>query len=325
MDETIKQKLTRIEQAMKDLAIPREPSGLYEPVTYCLQNGGKRIRPLMTLLACELFGGDERLAMQPALGLELFHNFTLMHDDIMDQAPVRRGMPSVYSKWNINTAILSGDVLFSLACRLMTQVPDQYLRPVMDLFHQTVVEVCEGQQMDMDFETAPGVTEDEYLEMIRLKTAVLPAACLKTGAILAGASPEDAQLISQFGELTGMAFQLKDDWLDAFGDEKVFGKKTGGDIAANKKTWLYIAACEQGGDAQRKALQALYQGSPAHREEKVARVTALFRSLGVDRLSLEKMKSYQSKAMHCLDQIKVPARQKQHLTSLAAYLLEREM
>lgn len=317
--------LTRIEQAMKNLAIPREPAGLYDPVSYCLQNGGKRIRPLMTLLACKLFGGDERLAMQPALGLELFHNFTLMHDDIMDQAPVRRGMPSVHSKWNINTAILSGDVMFSLACRLMTQVPDPYLRPVMDLFHQTVVEVCEGQQMDMEFETAPCVTENEYLEMIRLKTAVLPAACLKTGAILAGASPEDAQLISQFGELTGMAFQLKDDWLDAFGDEKVFGKKTGGDIAANKKTWLYITACAQGGDAQKKALQELYLDLSADREEKVARVTGLFRSLQVDRLSLEKMKAYQSEAMRCLEQVNVPAHQKQHLTSLAAYLLEREM
>jgi geranylgeranyl diphosphate synthase type II len=308
---------------MAETRLDKEPRGLYEPIEYCLKNGGKRIRPLMTLLGCEMFGGRAEEALSPAIGLELFHNFTLMHDDIMDQAPIRRGQPAVHVKWDTNTAILSGDVLFARAYEYMLDVPDHCLRQVMELFSRTVIEVCEGQQYDMDFEKTGRVTEAEYLEMIRLKTAVLPAACLKAGAIVAGAPAVDAEKIYRFGESVGLAFQLRDDWLDAFGDEALFGKKSGGDIVANKKTWLYIKAWELSAPAQRQELDRAYSGAISDPDTKIGRVMGIFNSLGIRELAIQAMETHYQRAFEALDAIEAPAGPKENLRMLAQSLFDR--
>lgn len=306
-----------------DLAgVPRE---LYQPLAYCLENGGKRIRPAMTLLACQMFGGDIEKAVHPAIGLELFHNFTLMHDDIMDGAPIRRGLPSVHAKWDVNTAILSGDVMFAIAGQYMTRVDDAYLRPVMETYHKTAIEVCEGQQYDMNFETCQSVSLDEYMEMIRLKTAVLPAACLKIGAMIAGADPADQEHIYRFGEYIGLAFQLRDDWLDAFGDEARFGKKNGGDIVANKKTWLYIKALELSNPAQRKNLLEAYSSRPADSALKISTVKDIFFALQIDKLGVEQMETYYHLAFNHLDRINTPDAGKENLRVFARMLFDREV
>ncbi len=305
------------------MGLDRQPGGLYEPVAYCLKNGGKRMRPVMTLLGCQLFGGDLEKAVSPALGLELFHNFTLMHDDIMDNAPLRRSQPTVHAKWGPNAAILSGDVMFALAYSHMLEVPDQYLRKVMELFNQTVIEVCEGQQYDMDFESMEHVSEADYLEMIRLKTAVLPAACLKTGAIIAGASDDNAQKLYRFGECVGLSFQLRDDWLDVYGEEAVFGKKSGGDIIANKKTWLTIKAFELAGPEQKDLLDKAFSGGITDPEEKVKQVKKIYEHLGIRELAIQKMEEYYRLAFEHLDGIAVAPEQKEGVATLAKNLLDR--
>lgn len=317
--------LRRISERIESLSLIREPRELYEPVDYCLKNGGKRMRPAMTLLGCQLFGGDPEKAINPAIGLELFHNFTLMHDDIMDNAPIRRGKPAVHTKWNANTAILSGDVMFALAGDYMTRVEDGHLREVMETYHKTVIEVCDGQQLDMNFEKRDSVRLDEYIEMIRLKTAVLPAACLKVGAIVAGAGEEDQEHLYRFGEYVGLAFQLKDDWLDVFGDEAKFGKKNGGDILANKKTWLYIKALELASEAQRRVLQGAYNNQVTDPEEKIRTVKNIFLDLQVDKLGVNQMEDYYDKAFRHLEQIAVPDEAKENLRALARSLFDREI
>lgn len=311
-------------QFIDQLDLSGEPAGLYAPVAYCLQNGGKRMRPVMTLLACDLFGGDIHDAMPAAVGLELFHNFTLLHDDIMDNAPLRRNRPTVHVKWDVNTAILSGDLMYALAYKYVGQVPDAALRPVIELFNKTVIEVCEGQQYDMDFEQRDDVSVEEYLKMIRLKTAVLPAACLQTGAIIAGASEKDQQTIYCFGEYIGLAFQLRDDWLDVYGDEALFGKKSGGDIIANKKTWLYIHALEMARDEHRKTLQAAFNGDIKDDDEKVKIVKDIYNHLDINALAQKSMKEYYIRAFDCLESIAVPKTRKQKLIDLAEMLLNRE-
>jgi geranylgeranyl diphosphate synthase, type II len=307
------------------LELVRPPRELYEPVEYCLRNGGKRMRPAMTLLACQMFDGDMEKAMNPAIGLELFHNFTLMHDDIMDNAPIRRGQPAVHTKWNATTAILSGDVMFALAGQYMTKVDDAHLRAVMEEYHKVVIEVCDGQQLDMNFETRQSVSLDEYIEMIRLKTAVLPAACLKVGAIVAGASPTDQEHIYRFGEYVGLAFQLKDDWLDAFGDEARFGKKSGGDILANKKTWLFIKALELSSPQQRNTLLSAYNNQISDPDQKIRTVKEIFLTLAIDKLGVKQMETYYEKAFHHLDSITTPEPAKENLRALARMLFDREI
>ncbi len=326
MNKTLQSYLEDISGEIRKLPLDGEPGELYKPVSYCLENGGKRIRPLMTLLGCELLGGDVKRAMPPALGLELFHNFTLMHDDIMDGAPVRRGKPTIHKKWSINTAILSGDVLFALACRYISKVPDSALRSVLDLFHQTVTEVCEGQQYDMVFETKKDVSVDEYVRMIRLKTAVLPAACLKTGAILAGAREVEQQKLYRFGEYIGLAFQLRDDWLDVYSDSTEFGKQTGGDIISNKKTWLYIQALAMAGAKQKEFLLDAFNrpGSVDDNTGKVEAVKKVYDSLGIGELAQEQMKEYYSKAFGYLDIVCVPDSGKENLRELAKNLFDRK-
>src|SRR5574344_397197 len=232
----------RINQYIKELAFSRKPQGLYNPIEYVLSPGGKRIRPVLMLMAYNLYRDDVEAIFGPATAIEVYHNYTLLHDDLMDRADMRRGKATVHKVWNDNAAILSGDAMLVLAYQYMARVKTDCLKPVMDLFSKTALEICEGQQLDMEFETRHDVTEEEALEMIRLKTSVLLAASLKIGALLGGASSADANALYDFGMHMGVAFQLKDDWLDVYGDPAVFGKKIGGDILCNKKTYMLIQA-----------------------------------------------------------------------------------
>jgi geranylgeranyl diphosphate synthase, type II len=315
----------QINQYLSDIDLSRRPSELYNPVAYCLGEGGKRIRPLMTMLACDMFGGNVNDSLPCAAGMEIFHNFTLMHDDIMDDAPIRRGKPSVYKKWNINTAILSGDVMFAMAVQQLAYTPTQYLKDVLDLFNKTVIEVCEGQQYDMNFENVDNVTEDDYINMIKLKTAVLPAACLKAGALIAGGSQHDADLLYNFGVNVGLAFQIMDDWLDIFGDEATFGKKTGGDIIANKKTWLYVKAFELANESQLRDLRNAFTNRIFNPEEKISMVKNVYLQESLDRKAQEKMEVYTGDAFAYLDRIDLPEENKSELRQLAMKLLSRKI
>ncbi|MFD2146371.1 polyprenyl synthetase family protein [Mucilaginibacter antarcticus] len=243
-----------IDKAVTELKYPDYPAELYDPIFYILSMGGKRMRPALLLMACDLFGGNVEKAMPPALAIEVFHNFTLMHDDIMDKAPLRRGRTTVHEKWNQNAAILSGDVMLIEGYKLMMQVEDRFLRVILDIFNNTAVGVCEGQQLDMDFEVRDDVKIDEYIYMIRLKTAVVLGGALKIGSILGGADMKDADLVAEFGENLGLAFQLQDDMLDVYGSPEKFGKQVGGDIIANKKTYLLIKALELADATQKTEL-----------------------------------------------------------------------
>lgn len=281
----------RIGKAFEEIRFPDEPVLLYDPVRYTLSLGGKRIRPLLCLAACDLFGGDIDNAIGPAIGLELFHNFTLLHDDIMDAAPLRRGKETVYKKWNTNVAILSGDTMFAIANRYMLKTRPEAIYTVADLFNKTAIEVCEGQQHDMDFEQRTDVSIPEYIEMIRLKTAVLLAASLKIGALTAGADAEKAEMIYQFGINTGIAFQIKDDWLDVFGSTEAFGKQSGGDIISAKKTFLYLKALELSGE-DAPGLKAVYTSKTLADTDKVARVKEIFGNLSIDKIALAEAEKY---------------------------------
>lgn len=314
-----------ITREIAGIDLNKQPEGLYAPVVYTLSLGGKRIRPALVLMATDMFGGDIHQAVGPALGIEVFHNFTLLHDDIMDKAPIRRGRPTVHVQWNDNSAILSGDLMQILAYQLVAKAPVAHLPEILNLFSQTAAEVCEGQQYDMDFEDRSQVEADEYLEMIRLKTAVLLACSLKTGAIIGGASAKDAQLLYDFGIHIGLAFQLKDDLLDVYGDEKTFGKKIGGDILCNKKTYLLIHALKLtvGEDAQalQKWLQTTEIDDP---QQKIDSVTGIYNRSGVRTICEDKMLSYYEKAIADLKQIDVPEENKRELLQLAAKLMDRK-
>jgi geranylgeranyl diphosphate synthase type II len=302
----------------------KEPRGLYEPIGYVLSLGGKRIRPALTLMSCDLFSDDVQVAVNTAIALEVFHNFTLLHDDIMDRADVRRGRPTVHKKWDDNTAILSGDVMQIASYQFIAKTPSQYLKPVLDLFSQTAAEICEGQQYDVDFENREVVKAEEYLEMIRLKTAVLLGCALKTGAWIGGAGEEDAQLLYDFGINIGLAFQLKDDLLDVYGDEKTFGKKIGGDILCNKKTYLLIHALELAkGDDVTELHNWLLNSDENLSEEKIKAVTSVFDRLGVKTICEDKMQFFYSKAIAKLDKVAVLDNKKQELRKLADKLMFR--
>lgn len=300
-----------------------EPKDLYEPIQYSLSQGGKRLRPLLALMASSVFGGDLSKVENPAIGLEIFHNFTLLHDDIMDQAPIRRGVPSVYKKWDTNTAILSGDTMFVLAYDYVTNSDPRFLVDVLRIFNQTAREVCEGQQYDMNYETQELVGVEDYVEMIRLKTAVLIAAALKIGAVTALASKEDAQNMYDFGINIGLAFQLRDDLLDAFGKQEVFGKPIGNDIVTNKKTYLYIMAYERANESQRAALDAAYAKND--RTEKVAGVMKLYNELDIREATEKMIENYYQKSLAFLDAVSVPQEQKAELYSFAKGLSLREV
>ncbi len=283
-------------------ALPAD--NLHSPISYILNLGGKRIRPVLLLLSANAFGKSSEKAMPAALAIELFHNFTLMHDDIMDAAPLRRGKATVHEKWNTNTAILSGDAMMIEAYKLLTLMPAAQLPEMLGLFNATAMEVCQGQQHDMDFEIRDNVSLQEYLDMIALKTAVLLGSSLKLGAIVGGAAPREADLLYTFGKMAGMGFQIQDDYLDAFGDALLVGKQTGGDILANKKTCLIIRAMEKASPAQRQELSALYFGRNQYKPEvKVAKVLELFHSLKIDEETLALSKSYFAQAEQALSEL----------------------
>lgn len=300
---------------------PAEPASLYEPNEYFLKIGGKRVRPVLCIMGNELFDDIKSDAWELATAIELFHNFTLIHDDIMDQAPLRRGMQTVPEKFGKNTAILSGDVMLVAAYDYISKLDVSFLRPVMTLFNKTAAEVCEGQQIDMDFETKEDVTFEQYLRMIELKTSVLLAASLKMGAIMGGAGERNQQLIYEFGKKLGLAFQVQDDYLDAFGDPSKFGKQVGGDILANKKTFLLIHALEAATPGQKKELKKLLSGNG---DDKVSKVTQLFHECGVDDWALQLKNQFLDEAFNHLEDIAVLSKRKEPLKELAYFLIKRE-
>lgn len=320
--ETIQQLKERFDAFMMGVDFQRSPDGLYEPVAYTVLQKGKRLRPMLCLLACDLFGGEYHEAKYPALALETAHNFTLIHDDIMDQAPIRRGKETVYKKWNTNQAILSGDAALVMAYDFATRTH----RPVevLSLMNQVLLEICEGQQMDMEFETREEVTIPEYLEMIRLKTAVLLATALQIGAVVADADEDGQHHLYDFGIGIGMAFQLQDDILDCYSDVAVFGKMRGGDILENKKTLMYLKALELASPEQRARLKSLFSGTVnINPQRKIDEVIALYDDLKVKEEVERLMADYYRQAYTALDAVKCPADRKAPLRSYAELLSGR--
>ena len=316
--------LNLFNQALDELPLDKTPARLYDPIRYVLSMGGKRIRPTLCLMACELFCDEPAKAMIPALALEVFHNFTLLHDDIMDKAPTRRGMDCVHIKWDENVAILSGDAMQILAYQILGAAHVNYLKQCLPLFSQTALEVCEGQQFDMDFETQPSVTVAEYMNMIHLKTAVLMATSLKMGAIAGGASPADADLLYDFGLSTGLAFQLKDDLLDVYGCPETFGKRIGGDIACNKKTFMLINALDKADSATRAELKNWLSQTTLPESEKISAITGIYNKLNIKELCLLEMEKHQQKAFQTLARVSVPESRKANLIQLANELTDRD-
>ena len=321
---TLKDLQLLIEDAVSNLSFPATPAELYDPISYILSIGGKRMRPALVLMACDMFDGDVKKALSPALAIEVFHNFTLVHDDIMDNAPLRRGKVTVHEKWNSNVGILSGDVMLVEAYKLMMQVDDAILRPVLDIFSNTAVGVCEGQQFDMNFEQESHVQIDAYINMIRLKTAVLLGGALNIGALIGGASLEDAGLLYTFGEQLGIAFQLQDDILDVYGDPEKFGKQVGGDIISNKKTFLLIKALELAGVEEQQTLNHWLNATDFDAAEKVTAITGVYNKLNIRQYAEETMQAYAAKGFEALDKLSVAEEKKQYLQNFADGLMVRE-
>ena len=303
----------------------KEPKNLYEPIHYILAVGGKRMRPVLTLMSAEIFDADYKLALPAALAVEVFHNFSLVHDDIMDDAPLRRGNETVHEKWNINTGILSGDAMLILAYQYFENYNTEVFRDLAKLFSKTALEVCEGQQYDVDFETRDGVTIPEYLKMIEYKTAVLVAAAMKMGALVAETSVQNADLIYDFGLNLGLAFQLQDDYLDAFGDPKTFGKQVGGDIIENKKTYLYLKAMEFSTNKEKEQLLHLFSIHPADNAEKIESVKAIFNASGAAKATQQAIQDYTLKAFETLRNISIDNEKKDILRSFGENLMGRKV
>ncbi len=316
--------LKLVNKYLDNLSYDRKPSSLYEPIRYVLSMGGKRIRPVLMLLSYNMFRENPEDILMPACALETYHNYTLLHDDLMDNADLRRGHETVHRKWDANTAILSGDSMLVLAYQRMAQCDKQKMPEVLSLFTETALEIGEGQQYDMDFEHRNDVTEDEYIEMIRLKTSVLLACAMKIGAILAGASKEDADNLYRFGEQIGLAFQLQDDYLDVYGDTRVFGKAIGGDITSNKKTYMLINAMLRANDTQRAELEKWISATEFDREEKIAAVTRLYNEIGIDKLAQEKINFYFEQSRKYLAAVSVAEDRKAEITAYAQRMMKRE-
>ena len=302
----------------------RKPEDLYDPIRYVLSLGGKRIRPVLMLMGYNLYREDVDSIMMPALGLETYHNYTLLHDDLMDRADVRRGHPTVHKKWNENAAILSGDSMLVLAYQRVAQCNPEMLPKVMELFTETALQIGEGQQYDIDFETRDDVTEAEYIEMIRLKTSVLLACALKMGGLLAGAPSADLDALYDFGEQLGLAFQLQDDYLDVYGDFKVFGKRIGGDILCNKKTYMLINAQLRANSAQRRELENWLAATDFDEEQKISSVTRLYDEIGIPELAQQKIQFYYDLAEKSLAKVALPKEAKQNLWAYAQEMLNRQ-
>ena len=302
----------------------QNPAELYEPIRYIMSLSGKRFRPLLTLLSASIYSNDWQKAIKPAMAVEVFHNFTLMHDDIMDKAPLRRGKETVHEKWNANTAILSGDVMLIKAYDLLLDIPKDSLRSVIARFNQTAAEVCEGQQLDMNFEIRWNVTETEYLEMIRLKTSVLLGFALELGGIIGGADQESTQLLYAAGENMGIGFQLKDDLLDVYGDPEKFGKQVGGDIISNKKTFLLIEALSQASGEVKTELEKWISEVDFNSEEKVKAVRNIYEKLQIRTFTQQKIDDYFSRGINSLKQLNIDDERKQPLLQFVHQLVERE-
>ncbi len=318
--------MSRIQEALTQVRYDSRPRGLYEPMGYMMNLGGKRIRPLLCLMACDLIDGNALdKAVLPAVGIEMFHNFTLLHDDVMDRSFMRRGKPCVHVKWDENTAVLSGDALQELAYRYVLLAPEYCLKDCLNLFTDTAMEVCEGQAYDMKFETMDTVNKDEYLEMIRLKTAVLLAGSLKMGALIAQASPEWQSCLYDFGIHIGIAFQIKDDILDVWGNPSVFGKALGGDIMCNKKTFPWIFAMEKSDESTRAFLTEYLKRSDVDRSEKVPRVTEIYNRLGVREACEAEMDYHESLAMKALGSLGMPEDKIRPFKELAEEMMKRQM
>lgn len=312
---------THLEKAVTQ----KEPHQLYDPIKYILSLGGKRIRPALTLMVCDFFGSDYKKAMSAALAVELFHNFSLIHDDIMDNAPLRRGKKTVHEKWDVNTAILSGDAMLILAYRFFENYEPKMFQELAKLFSETALQVCEGQQHDMDFETRDDVTLVEYLKMIDHKTAVLLGAAMKMGAIVAEASEGDKDKIYQFGRNLGIAFQLQDDYLDVFGNPETFGKQVGGDIISNKKTFLYLMAVGQGSSVQAEELEHLFSINPKDPTDKISTVKEIFLTSGAAEATQIEIEKYSNLAYSLLDGIAISEEKKEMLREFGKGLMQRNV
>ncbi len=302
----------------------KNPKELYEPIAYTLSQSGKRLRPIFTLMACDLFGGDIYKSISQALAIELLHNFTLIHDDIMDEAPLRHGQETVHTRWNQKLAILAGDTLYALAYRYVMQSDIKYLPAILETFNNTALEACEGQQMDINFENLDVVSKDDYLMMSNYKTAALFGASMRIGAIIAGAPKEDIKLLSLYGRNLGMAFQLRDDLLDLYGEQKDFGKKTGLDIIENKKTYLFVAAMELADSETRDQLWSCYHDMQVGPDEKIAKVKGIFDRLDIETVTNEAIENYVNQSLESLDKVNRYKEDKVILEKLAKQMVSRK-
>ena len=321
---TSEELLKKVNEALDNLVYDRQPASLYDPIRYVLSIGGKRVRPVLMLLTYNLYKDDPLSIMSQAIGLETYHNFTLLHDDLMDNADMRRGHETVHKKWDANRAILSGDTMLLQAFERVEECDPTKLPDVFKVFIQTTLEIGEGQQLDVEFETRNDVTEDEYIEMIRLKTSVLLACACKVGAIMAGASADDTANLYKFGEKLGLAFQLQDDLLDVYGDPAVFGKNIGGDITSNKKTYMLIYAFNRATPAQREELTKWVNAKEFDRNEKVAAVTKLYNEIGIRKLCEQKMEQYYQESLVYLAKVNVSEERKAELKAYAADMMKRQ-
>ncbi len=323
--QTIKELQALVNKELSQKTYEEAPIALFEPMTYALSVGGKRLRPIMVLLASQMYDGNLQEALKPAVGLEIFHNFTLLHDDVMDNAAIRRGKPTVHEKWDANVAILSGDAMSIKAYQYIVSCKEAYLSAVLQIFNDTALEVCKGQQLDMEFEEREEVSLEDYLLMIRYKTAVLFACSLKMGAILAGAEAKEQEELYKLGINLGMAFQLQDDYLDVYGDVRIFGKNIGGDILSKKKTYLLIQALKQADTVQKEKLWKLLDNKEIEPKQKVQEVTELYNELGIRKLTLDATTAYIEKAKQNLKNLKIEEEKKQELQDLICKLENRNV
>lgn len=321
---TSEELLKKVNEALDNVVYDRQPASLYDPIKYVLSIGGKRVRPVLTMLSYNLYKDDPLSIMPQAIGLETYHNFTLLHDDLMDHADMRRGHETVHKKWDANRAILSGDTMLLQAFERVEDCDPAKLPAVFKVFIQTTLEIGEGQQLDVEFETRSDVTEDEYIEMIRLKTSVLLACACKVGSIMADAPAEDVENMYKFGEKLGLAFQLQDDLLDVYGDPAVFGKNIGGDITSNKKTYMLINAVNRANPAQREQLMKWIDAKEFDRNEKVKAVTELYNEIGIRELCEQKIEEYYQKSLVYLAKVNLPEERKAELKAYAAEMMKRQ-
>lgn len=316
--------LNLFENYLAQIQFPEEPERLYKPILYSMSGGGKRIRPTLLMLACEVFGGDVQDALPAAAAMEMFHNFTLLHDDIMDNAEVRRGKPSVYASWGDNVAILSGDAMMIYSYRLLSMVPSDKLARIMEIFTTTALQVCEGQQYDMDFEARRKVSVVEYMHMIELKTSVLLAGAAAIGAVLGNASDEDSRRIYRYALELGLAFQLQDDWLDSYGTQEELGKRIGGDILEGKKTCLMLNAMSRATEEDREVLRSTHLDSTLTDDEKIERVKAVYDKYDIPRLINQQISLRFERALSILDTLDIPSERTEHLRMFAQNLMGRK-